>query len=198
MKPDYRLLLLGLFLLALVGCAGMEQREEPADEGATEDEVGEVEEDDAEDDDADAADQAEEEDAGAQVITGEQCPPDCPFDRDAIEDSDSLLAERTVYFEFDSSDVDDEYRDMLRRHAEYLTRYDDVEVRLEGHTDERGSREYNLGLGERRADAVRDVLRAYGVSRDQLETVSYGEEVPAVDESNEEAWAENRRVEIRY
>jgi len=127
-----------------------------------------------------------------------QCPPDCPFERDAIEQEDSLLAERVIYFEFDSSRVQSEYRDVLRRHAEYLTRYDDVEVRLEGHTDERGSREYNIGLGERRAEAVRDVLRAFGVGREQLETVSYGEELPAVDESNEAAWAKNRRVEIRY
>lgn len=196
MTTDYRLVLLGLFLLALVGCAGVEPRDEPTSESEEED-AAEVEE--ADDDEVDdVEDEDDGDDEGAQVISEEECPPDCPFERGAIEDDDSLLAERVVYFEFDSSDVDDEFRDILRRHAEYLTRYDDVEVRLEGHTDERGSREYNLGLGERRADAVRDILRAYGVSRDQIETVSFGEEDPAVDESNEEAWAENRRVEIVY
>lgn len=191
MKLQHRLILMGILVFALAGCAAVPDGEAERDEP---DEAAEIEE--AEE--AEEAVDAEEEDEEARVIRPEDCPPDCPFERGDIEDGDSLLADRVVYFEFDSSRVQDEYRKLLRRHAEYLTRYSDVDVRLEGHTDERGSREYNIGLGERRAEAVRDMLRAYGVSRDQMETVSYGEEVPAVDESNEEAWAQNRRVEIRY
>lgn len=187
MKLQYRLTLLTILLLALAGCASAPDRETgPEDTEDTED-TTEVED----------VDEVEETDE-PRVIRAEDCPPDCPFERGAIEDGDSLLAERTIYFEFDSSRVRDEFRDLLRRHAEYLTRYSDVDVRLEGHTDERGSREYNIGLGERRAEAVRDILRAYGVSREQMETVSYGEELPAVDESDEEAWEQNRRVEIAY
>lgn len=183
MTMQARLTLLAVLVLTLAACAAVPDREvEPEDPDA------------AEVDDIDDIDDVDE----PTVIRAEDCPPDCPFERDAIEDEDSLLAERVIYFEFDSSRVRSEFRDILRRHAEYLTRYSDVTVRLEGHTDERGSREYNIGLGERRADAVKDMLRAYGVSRDQMETVSYGEEMPAVDESNEEAWAQNRRVEIRY
>lgn len=187
MTRHYRLILLGLFLVALAGCASVGEREEEA-----------VDPDDSDVADVEDAEDADESDDEARVIRREDCPPDCPFERGDIEEEDNLLAERVIYFEFDSSRIGSEFRDVLRRHAEYLTRYSDVEVRLEGHTDERGSREYNIGLGERRADAVRDMLRAYGVSRDQMETVSYGEEMPAVDENNEEAWEENRRVEIRY
>ena len=188
MKAHYRWMLLAFAIVVVAGCAVFDQQEvepEPDDPDVTDvDEMEDV--DDIEDPDE------------PRVISRDECPPDCPFDRDAIEDDDGLLAERIIYFEFDSSRVRSEFRDVLRRHAEYLTRFNDVEVRLEGHTDERGSREYNIGLGERRADSVRDMLRAYGVSRDQMETVSYGEEMPAVDESNEEAWERNRRVEIRY
>jgi len=183
MTRKHYLPLLAVLLLGLSACATVPDREE--------------ERIDPDDPDAVEVDDVEEVDE-PRVIRAEDCPPDCPFERDAIDQEDGLLAERVIYFEFDSSRVQSEYRDVLRRHAEYLTRYSDVEIRLEGHTDERGSREYNIGLGERRAESVKDMLRAYGVSRDQMETVSYGEEIPAVDESNEEAWAQNRRVEIRY
>lgn len=109
-----------------------------------------------------------------------------------------LERENTVYFEFDSSDLSPEARSIVEKHAEFLTSNPDVNVRLEGHTDERGTREYNIGLGERRAQAVARVLTARGVSGDQFSVVSYGEERPAVSGSNEEAWAKNRRVEIVY
>lgn len=184
MTRHYRSIFLGLFLVALAGCATVGEREEEAF--------------DPDDPDVTDVEDMEDVDDEARVIRREDCPPDCPFERGDIEEEDSLLAERVIYFEFDSSRIRSEFRDVLRRHAEYLTRYSDVQVRLEGHTDERGSREYNIGLGERRADSVKDMLRAYGVSRNQMETVSYGEEMPAVDESNEEAWEQNRRVEIRY
>jgi peptidoglycan-associated lipoprotein len=107
-------------------------------------------------------------------------------------------AARIVYFDFDKSEIRPEFNQMLIEHARALTRNASVKVRLEGHTDERGSREYNIGLGERRAQAVRRVLLLQGVTEAQLSTVSYGEEKPAVAGSSEEAWAKNRRVEIVY
>lgn len=109
-----------------------------------------------------------------------------------------LERENIVYFEFDSSDLSREARSIVEKHADFLTSNPDVNVRLEGHTDERGTREYNIGLGERRAQAVARVLTARGVSGDQFSVVSYGEERPAVAGSNEQAWAKNRRVEIVY
>ncbi|MDQ2068506.1 peptidoglycan-associated lipoprotein Pal [Natronospira bacteriovora] len=115
-----------------------------------------------------------------------------------LDDPDSPLADRIVYFDFDRYDVKSEYREMLREHATYLRNNARLTVRLEGHTDERGSREYNIGLGDRRAQAVKRVLVLNGVSEGQIRTVSYGEERPAVAESNEEAWARNRRVELDY
>lgn len=141
---------------------------------------------------------AEEEEEAARAVSADECPPDCDFARTAIEDPDGILAERTIYFEFDESKVQDRYMNIVRRHAAYLTQYPDIEVRLEGHTDERGSREYNIGLGERRADSVSQLLQAYGVASRLLETISFGEELPAVEGHNEEAWAKNRRVEIVY
>jgi peptidoglycan-associated lipoprotein len=107
-------------------------------------------------------------------------------------------AARIVYFDFDKSDIRPEFNAMLTEHARALTRNASIKVRLEGHTDERGSREYNIGLAERRAQAVRRVLLLQGVTEAQLATVSYGEEKPAVAGSTEDAWAKNRRVEIVY
>jgi peptidoglycan-associated lipoprotein len=104
---------------------------------------------------------------------------------------------RIIYFDFDNAEIRPEYRDTIGAHARRLSGTTQ-RVRLEGHTDERGSREYNIGLGERRAQAVRKALMLLGVSDGQIATVSYGEERPAVQGSDEEAWAKNRRVEIVY
>lgn len=108
--------------------------------------------------------------------------------------NDSLV----VYFEFDSSEIRADFNDMLAAHGSYLASNPNVSVRLEGHADERGSREYNIGLGERRAQAVRRILLLQGAAADQLSTVSYGEERPAVIGSDEEAYRLNRRVELVY
>jgi peptidoglycan-associated lipoprotein len=108
------------------------------------------------------------------------------------------LENRVIYFEFDRSDVPGDYVGLLQAHGEYLAANPGSRVRLEGHADERGSREYNIGLGERRAQAVRQVLLLQGAAADQLSTVSYGEERPAVLGSDDEAWALNRRVELVY
>jgi peptidoglycan-associated lipoprotein len=103
-----------------------------------------------------------------------------------------------IYFEFDSSEVRAQDTEMVTRHATQLAENPAARVRLEGHADERGSREYNIGLGERRAQAVRRLLLVQGATAEQISTVSFGEERPAADGSTEEAYAENRRVEIRY
>jgi peptidoglycan-associated lipoprotein len=97
-----------------------------------------------------------------------------------------------VFFAFDRSDIDAEGRETLAKQAEWLKRYPNVDVRIEGHCDERGTREYNLALGERRANAVQNVLIAEGISPSRISTISYGKDRPIVVGSNEEAWAQNR------
>lgn len=104
----------------------------------------------------------------------------------------------TFYFDFDTSEIKPEARDVLMAHARYLSNNPGQNVRLEGHGDERGSKEYNLAIGERRADAVERFLIVNGASRGQMETISYGEEKPAVMGSTESAWAQNRRVELVF
>jgi len=109
-----------------------------------------------------------------------------------------LLNQRRVHFAFDSSAIDDENRAIIEAHAKYLMANKNVKVVLEGHTDERGTREYNLALGERRAKAVERMMKVLGVSSDRIKTVSYGEEKPIAMGHDEAAWAQNRRVEIIY
>jgi peptidoglycan-associated lipoprotein len=119
-------------------------------------------------------------------------------DDEAAGPQAGLLAKRTVYFDFDSSEIKGEGTDIVAAHAKYLAANPGTRVRLEGHTDERGSREYNIGLGERRAQSVRRALLLQGAADAQITTVSYGEERPAVPGHDEAAWAKNRRVEIVY
>lgn len=108
----------------------------------------------------------------------------------------ALQSQNVVYFEYDSSEIKPEYDAVVTAHAGYLVKYKGARVRLEGHTDERGSREYNVGLGERRAQTVRRALLLQGVQEGQIATVSYGEERPAAEGSDETAYARNRRVEL--
>ena len=116
----------------------------------------------------------------------------------APSDTSGLLSKKVVYFDFDSSTINDEDRAIIQAHADYLVQHPTVKVTLEGHTDERGSREYNIGLGERRANAVAEMMKLMGVSGQQISTVSYGEERPAALGHDESAWHLNRRVEIVY
>jgi peptidoglycan-associated lipoprotein len=109
-----------------------------------------------------------------------------------------LLATRTIYFDFDSAVIQGPGVDVVAAHSKYLAANPGAKVRLEGNTDERGSREYNIGLGDRRAQAVRRAMLLQGVSESQITTVSYGEERPAVMGHDEAAWAKNRRVDIVY
>jgi peptidoglycan-associated lipoprotein len=105
---------------------------------------------------------------------------------------------RIVYFDFDSFAVRPEFNAMIEGHAKFLNANRQRQVNLEGHTDERGGREYNLALGQKRAEAVRRALAVSGVADGQMEAVSYGEEKPAAQGAGEQAWAQNRRAELTY
>jgi len=111
---------------------------------------------------------------------------------------EALARDNVVYFDFDRAELRPDALETIRRHGAFLARNSSTRVQLEGHTDERGTREYNIGLGERRARSVADALRSMGVSASQINLISYGEERPAQLGSNEAAWAKNRRVEIVY
>jgi peptidoglycan-associated lipoprotein len=116
----------------------------------------------------------------------------------ALGPDGALGSQRVIYFDFDSSDIRNDYVDVIAAHGRFLAGNATVRVRLEGHTDERGSREYNIGLAERRAQTVRRALALQGVQETQIATVSYGEERPAATGSDENAYSKNRRVEIVY
>ena len=113
-------------------------------------------------------------------------------------DTDACLRQRVVYFDFDKTEIKPEFQQIMACHAKYLQDRPTSQVRLEGNTDERGTREYNLGLGERRGKAVSDALQAAGGSASQLSVISYGKEKPVCREHNEDCWSKNRRVEIVY
>jgi len=115
-----------------------------------------------------------------------------------FDNSESLLSKRVIYFDFDKSEVKSEYRAIVAAHASYISAHSSARVTLEGHADERGTREYNLGLGERRGNAISGLLSAAGAMGAQLDTVSYGEERPVCRVSDENCWWQNRRVEIVY
>lgn len=117
-------------------------------------------------------------------------------DGEFFEDEEPLTM--VIYFDFDKSDLRPEYADLLARHAARLANNSRTSVRLEGHADERGSREYNIGLGERRSQSVRRMLLIQGASSDQVSTVSFGEERPVAFGSDEASYQQNRRVEIKY
>jgi len=105
---------------------------------------------------------------------------------------------RIIYFDFDTSEVRPEYLDVIVAHGRYLAQNPNGRVRLEGHTDERGTREYNVALGENRAQAIAGMLQLQGVSSAQVRSVSYGEELPVDENHSPDAWAQNRRVQIIY
>lgn len=106
--------------------------------------------------------------------------------------------ERVIYFDYDQSELRPEFLDIVAQHGRFLAQNPEGRVRLEGHTDERGTREYNIALGESRAKTVSRMLQLQGVSSAQVRTVSYGEELPVDDAHNNDAWAKNRRVNVIY
>jgi len=120
------------------------------------------------------------------------------MESDSMKDSTSLLDKRVIYFAFDKSDINSEDLPVIQAHAQYLANHPSVHVRLEGFADERGTREYNMALGERRDHSVLEFFALQGVAADRIETVSYGEEHPVALGHNESSWSQNRRVEIVY
>jgi peptidoglycan-associated lipoprotein len=117
---------------------------------------------------------------------------------DPLNDPQGVLAKRSIYFDLDSYIVRDEFRPVIEAHARYLTSNRNRKIAIQGHTDERGGSEYNLALGQKRAEAVRKSLSLLGVSDAQMEAVSFGKEKPKALGSDEPAWAENRRADIAY
>ena len=118
--------------------------------------------------------------------------------RDPRKDPANILYQRSIYFEFDSFAVPDKYKPIIEAHAKYLAANRNAKVALQGHADERGSREYNIALGQKRADAVKRMMTLLGAQETIVETVSFGEEKPKNSGHDEAAWTENRRVDIIY
>ena len=176
------LAILPAMMLVLGGCGSSEVKETPPEATATETRS--------------IVPPPPAETAPAETQVAEPVPEPEPVD--PLNDPDSLLSQRIVYFDFDSSVIKDEAMPMVRAHAEYLASNGDVSLTLSGHADERGTREYNIALGERRADSVRRILVANGVAENQIKLISYGEERPAQLGHNESAWAANRRAEFEY
>ena len=150
---------------------------------------------DTADADAAAAEAAAAEAAAAEAAAAEAAAAEAAAAQQALEDAADAVG-TIFYFEFDSSALTDSARTAVDAHIAALLG-NDASVRLEGHTDERGTREYNLALGERRANAVRDYMVANGVPSYRIETISYGEENPAAYGSGESNWQQNRRVELK-
>ena len=115
-----------------------------------------------------------------------------------ITDPKNILSKRSIYFDYDSFDIKSEYKDLVGAHARFLNERRHLKILVQGHTDERGGREYNLALGQKRADAVKKALLLLGVREEQLESVSLGKEKPKNIGHDEAAWAENRRADIVY
>ncbi len=135
--------------------------------------------------------------AGDSAVSSEQL----AAERAAQEARDAAAAMpevNTIYFDFDKSDIRSDSREILDMHAEYLMANPSVSIVLEGHADERGTREYNQALGERRGNSVKSYFQLKGISASRMEVISYGEERPAVMGHNKAAWAKNRRVEVKY
>lgn len=129
-------------------------------------------------------------DAGADAVNSRSTDP--------LDDPASVLAKRSIYFDLDSYAIKDEFKPVVEAHGKYLANNPARKVVIQGHTDERGGSEYNLALGQKRAEAVRRALSLAGAKDAQMEAVSFGKEKPKATGSNEEAWAQNRRADIAY
>ena len=175
-----------LFILLMIGCSGSETKPDEGDAAVA---------DENETIDLGAIDEEAE---GAEEGVSSGLDDDGVVILDALDDPASNLFVRTIYFEYDSADLSEDSLAIVREHGRYLSENQGRLVRLEGHTDERGTREYNLALGEERAKSVQEILVLEGASEEQIELVSFGEERPAVEGSDEETYELNRRVEIVY
>jgi peptidoglycan-associated lipoprotein len=136
--------------------------------------------------------------AKPRVDTGAKPLVDKPLGASALKDPGNILSKRSVFFDLDSNLVKDEYKPVVAAHARYLQENRGAKMRVEGNADERGSREYNIALGQRRADAVRQMMQLLGAQASQIETVSYGEEKPRCTGHDESCWWQNRRGDIVY
>ncbi|MDA8327807.1 MAG: peptidoglycan-associated lipoprotein Pal [Betaproteobacteria bacterium] len=145
-----------------------------------------------------AAEKAAADQAAAAAAAEARAHAQAPVAVNPLNDPNSLLAQRSIYFAFNKSNVTSEYTPMLQAHAAYLVSHTSAKVQLQGNTDDRGSAEYNLALGQRRADSVRKSLTLLNVPDAQMSTISYGKEKPVATGNDEAAWAKNRRTDIVY
>lgn len=159
-----------LLVSLLAACAGQEVKEQP--KAAVEDRTVQG---------------ADAKSAGQQSVTA-----------NPLKDPNNILSKRSVYYDYDKTDIKDEYKPMVEAHARYLTGHKEARIAVQGNCDERGSREYNIALGNRRADSVRKMMNVLGVPDSQVETVSFGEEKPRAACHEESCWKENRRADIVY
>ena len=116
----------------------------------------------------------------------------------ALKDPNNILSKRSIFYDFDKFDVRDEYRPLIEAHAKFLRDNPGMKMLIQGNTDERGSREYNVGLGQRRSDGVKKLLILLGAKESQIEATSLGEEKPRSEGHSEDAWAQNRRSDMLY
>ena len=170
-----------LFLLALAGCATTTKEQE-----------GAAVEDRGKPAGPPPAPPKPAPDAGAKPLVV------APVAVNPLKDPGNILSRRSVYFDFDSNLVKDEYRPLVTAHARYLQQNPSTKMRIEGNADERGSREYNIALGQRRSEAVKQTMQLLGARAEQIESVSFGEEKPKATGHDEASWAENRRGDIVY
>lgn len=163
-----------MLVALLAGCAGQEVKEQPK--------------------------AAVEERAPAAKLAGAEARPaeQAAVGVSPLKDPKNILSKRSVYYDYDKNDVKDEYKPLVEAHAKYLTGHKEAKVAVQGNCDERGSREYNIALGNRRADSVRKMMNVLGVPDSQVETVSFGEEKPRAACHDESCWKENRRADIVY
>ena len=130
------------------------------------------------------------------TVTGTTTTPAGSIPASALKDPNNILSKRSIYFDYDQFTVKDEYKSIVEAHAKYLQANRSARAILQGHTDERGTREYNIALGQKRADAVKNLMLLLGATEIQIETVSFGKEKPRREGHDETSWAENRRVDI--
>ncbi len=176
--------LIGLIAAALAGCSSTPTTEAPVDDrsgaGTT----------------APSSSGAQTGGAAAGGVTGSGV--GSGAGANVLRDPNNILSKRSVYFDFDSFVVKDEYRPLVEAHARYLQQNRNARMTVQGNTDERGSREYNIALAQKRADSVKRMMTLLGATENQIETVSFGKEKPRNPGHDEAAWAENRRDDILY
>ncbi|HUO44509.1 MAG TPA: peptidoglycan-associated lipoprotein Pal [Burkholderiales bacterium] len=132
------------------------------------------------------------------AATASPAPEQQPIVANPLKDPNSILSKRSVYYDFDSSQVNEEYKPLVTAHAQYLVANRDARITIQGNCDERGSREYNLALGQRRADGVKQMMLLLGAADKQIDTISFGEEKPRAPGHDESSWKQNRRSDIVY